>query len=56
MPAGLKPGARLRTSASTAEFIVVRPPRGDVEITLGGAAVHEDGERTPCGVYTTGME
>lgn len=35
----LKPGSRLRSAVSTAEFIVTKAPAGEVELNCGGQAV-----------------
>lgn len=33
----IKPGLKLKSSASTAQFIVIRAPGEDVDLTCGGA-------------------
>ncbi|MFD1613289.1 hypothetical protein ACFSCW_15895 [Sphingomonas tabacisoli] len=34
-----KPGSRWKSAVGTGEFVVVRPPSGEGELTCGGAAV-----------------
>lgn len=43
----LKPGLKLKTAGSPAEFIVIRAPEGDVELTCAGAPLTIDGSGTP---------
>lgn len=39
----LKPGLKLKTAGSPAEFIVIRAPQGDVDLTCAGAPLNADG-------------
>jgi hypothetical protein len=42
----LKPGLRLKSTACTTELMVVRAPKGDVDLRCGGAPVTAFGEAT----------
>jgi len=39
----LKPGLKLKSAGTTAEFIVIRGSGGDLELTCGGAPLTADG-------------
>jgi hypothetical protein len=42
----LKPGLRLKSTACTSELMVVRAPKGDVDLRCGGAPVTAFGDTT----------
>jgi hypothetical protein len=46
----LKPGAKLQSAVSEAQFIVVRAPAGEVELACGGAALLPADAERPDGV------
>ncbi|GAA4990848.1 hypothetical protein GCM10023205_73230 [Yinghuangia aomiensis] len=61
-PARLTTGARLRSQVCSTEVIVVRPPKGAVELTCGGApmlaldAAQPGGTATPEAGLDTGTQ
>jgi len=46
----LKPGQKLHSAVSDAQFVVVRAPQGPVELGCGGAPLLADGDDAPAGV------
>lgn len=46
----LKPGSRWRSAVDNAEIVVVRPPKGEVELACGGHAMLPSGTAAPEGV------
>ncbi len=46
----LKPGQRLRSTAGTAEVVVIRAASGDVDLTCGGASMVDQSSAAPASV------
>ena len=45
----LKPGLKLKSAGSSAEFIVIRGPGGEVELTCAGSPLNAEGSGAPGG-------
>lgn len=50
----LKPGLKLKSAGTTAEFIVIRASAGDVDLTCAGAPLNADGSGTAPAAEATG--
>ncbi|MFI0446559.1 hypothetical protein [Actinomadura sp. 6N118] len=50
----LRPGLKLKSAGTTAEFIVIRASAGDVDLTCAGAPLHPDGAGAASGGDATG--